>query len=125
MFSAATTRLAQQLPASFPISAYAPAPHAKSFCIAKNQPECHYSVRLLTGPRADSAGRRTSKARAEGGRAGPGPANLNGNANTNGYGFPGKGTAGTTEPRGWGGGGSGGGGSSALLVSTAMAPLKR
>lgn len=32
-----------------------------SFCIAKNQPDCHYSVRLLTGPRADSASKRASK----------------------------------------------------------------
>ncbi len=35
--------------------------HGNSFCIAKNLPECHYSVRLLTGPRANSANKRASK----------------------------------------------------------------
>ena len=40
----------------------APANIENSFCVAKNQPECHYSVRRLTGPRPDSASRRASKA---------------------------------------------------------------
>eukprot|EP00752_Nemacystus_decipiens_P005075 g4606.t1 len=39
-------------------------PHMRqrgTFCIAKKQPECHYSVRRITGPRPDSASRRPSK----------------------------------------------------------------
>ncbi|CAM9560265.1 unnamed protein product [Scytosiphon promiscuus] len=94
-----------------------------SFCIAKNQPECHYSVRLLTGPRADSTGRRASKSRTEVGRGGSGNPNRI-STNANGYGFPGKVSAGATQARDWDGNGGGGGGGG-VLVSTAMAPLKR
>lgn len=32
-----------------------------SFCIARNQAECHYSVRRITGPRPDSTSRRAFK----------------------------------------------------------------
>ena len=32
-----------------------------SFCVAKNQPECRFSVRLVTGPRLGSVNKRSSK----------------------------------------------------------------
>lgn len=35
--------------------------HPISFLITKNQPECHYSIGVLTSPRTDSAGMRESK----------------------------------------------------------------
>ena len=57
-----------------------------SFCIAKNQPVCHYSVRLLTGPRADSVSKRASKgpgsSRTGGGDGGAGGADGGGFVST-------------------------------------------
>eukprot|EP00903_Cladosiphon_okamuranus_P014222 g13213.t1 len=80
-----------------------------SFCIAKNQPNCHYSVRLLTGPRADSASRRASS-----------------------KGLVGKAAARATPPSttaaaggSWGGGGGGGGGIATEPRYPAVLPLKR
>ena len=49
-----------------PTHACASKTNVNSFCIAKKQPECHYSVRLLTGPRTDGASKRTSKGSASG-----------------------------------------------------------
>ncbi|CAM9794065.1 unnamed protein product [Ectocarpus sp. 4 AP-2014] len=91
-----------------------------SFCIAKNQPECHYSLRLLTGPRpaavSTNSGRASKPARSE---------ECTGSGYTGygyGAGFPdgmGGTAAGTPVSEGWGGHAGGG------MVSTAMIPLKR
>ena len=97
---------------SIPLSSGRDPTPIHSFCIAKNQPNCHYSVRLLTGPRADSASRRATK-----GLSGKAAKTAAATATT----------TSTAAAGGWDGGGGGGGGGG--VVSNRqyppVLPLKR
>ena len=46
--------------------------NVNSFCIAKNQPECHFSVNLRTAPRAEGASKRNPKRSGPSGNGGGG-----------------------------------------------------